>query len=414
MLNKVDKVESYSKKLNEKFDIKNDVLSNKELKKIIKKLDSISPSNLKQIYKDEDIKICHKFISESVELDIDIDTINIKSMKLNYSKFSEYKTKIVSEIEDTISEMYKNKEKLKNTKDKELRYYYLENIEKTDNYINELSKQLDNDLTIITKVDSIDVVRNKLGLIKNVIVNKTYTLNIGEVLNEKLFCGKYKVLEVIDGNFVVNTLKGSATPKVEYYAHTDIDSVYGLEGNWGLVDKDGNFIIEPIYIYPFLKCGDNLQVMLPETIKDGVITTLKHGLIDTRGNIIIPIKYLYMEVMDNSGTYFRVADPDSYKSGVLDNKNNVVIPFKYDYISAIPDLELCSQTEYCSTYPDFIYQVKVCKKDLYGIYDLKLKKEIIKPKYKEIRIIGYNRFLVGEDYESCNTLINEKGKKIKA
>lgn len=225
---------------------------------------------------------------------------------------------------------------------------------------------------------------------------------------------KYKnVLKMLDGNYAVNILTKDEIPKVEYYAHTDIDALYGLEGKWGLIDKDENIIIQPKYIYPFIECGDNFQVMLPETINNDVITTLKHGLIDKKGNIIIPIKYIYMEVMDNSGTYFRVVDSISYKSGVLDKNNNIIVPFKYEYIESRPNLELCNQNEYCTTYPDNIYQVKVCNGDLYGIYDLKLKREIIKPKYKMIKIIGYNKFLVGEDYETCDTLINEKEENVK-
>lgn len=148
--------------------------------------------------------------------------------------------------------------------------------------------------------------------------------------------------------------------------------------------------------------------MLPERIEDNVVITLKHGLIDTKGNIIIPIKYLYMEAMDNSGEYFRVVDPKTYKSGVLDKNNKIVIPFKYDYIQASPDLELCETNKYCSRYPDYIYQVKVCNNDLYGVYDLKLEKEIIKPKYKYLKIVGYNKFKIGDDYDNCNILINEK------
>ena len=68
------------------------------------------------------------------------------------------------------------------------------------------------------------------------------------------------------------------------------------------------------------------------------------------------------------------------------------------------------KTKYCEIYPDHIYQVKVKNNDLYGVYDLKLNKEIIEPKYKCLKIIGYNEFLIGEDYENCNTLINEKEK----
>ena len=225
---------------------------------------------------------------------------------------------------------------------------------------------------------------------------------------------KYKqICNLNDGNYNISTKSQNEVNIVEYYAHTGIDEVYGMEGNWGLVDKDGNIVIEPKYIYPFIECGNNYQVMLPHEYKKikgkENILTLKHGLIDKKGNIIIPIKYLYMEAMDNTGTYFRVVNSKTYKSGVLDKDNNVVIPFKYEFIQATPDLNMRIKDEY----PDNIYQVKVSKNDLYGIYDLKLKKEIIKPKYKCLKIASYNRFLIGEDYENCNTLIDESEQIIK-
>lgn len=229
---------------------------------------------------------------------------------------------------------------------------------------------------------------------------------------------KYKqVYELYDGIYLVSTKNKNEVVEVDYAAHTNIDEVYGMEGNWGIVDEYGNIIIEPAYIYPFLECGDNFQVMLPYEYKkiDGKekVLTLKHGLINKKGDIIIPIKYIYMEVMDNSGEYFRVVDSKTYKSGVIDKNNKLVIPFDYDFIQASPDLEIMKNSKYCDLYPEHIYQVKVVNNDLYGVYDLKLGCEIIKPKYKHLKIIGYNRFLIGEDYFKCNTLIDEKEKIIK-
>ena len=225
---------------------------------------------------------------------------------------------------------------------------------------------------------------------------------------------KYKqVWKLNDGNYAVSDKSQDEVNEVDYWnAHTDITEVYGLEGNWGLVDKNGNVIIEPQYIYPFIECGDNYQVMLPYEYLNvegkEIIITLKCGLIDKKGNIIIPVKYLFMAAMDNTGTYFKVFDDELEKDGVLDKENNIIVPFVYQYIPSSPDLALMIKTEYCDIYPDHIDQVKICNNDLYGVFDLKLKKEIIAPKYKYLKIIGYNKFLVGEDYENCNTLINEK------
>ena len=235
-------------------------------------------------------------------------------------------------------------------------------------------------------------------------------------MNIKELEKKYKqVWKLSDGNYAVSDKAQDEVSEVDYWnAHTDINAVYGLEGNWGLVDKDGNVVIEPQYIYPFLECGDNYQVMLPYKYQeiDGkeIIVTLKHGLIDKKGNVIIPIKYLFMAALDNTGTYFKAFDIELEKDGVLDKNNQIIVPFEYEYIPSSPALMI--HTKYGDIYPEHIYQVKVCNGHLYGVYDLELKKEIIKPQYKYLKIIDYNKFLIGEDYEHCHTLINEKNIEI--
>ena len=227
---------------------------------------------------------------------------------------------------------------------------------------------------------------------------------------EKLYKQVYKLK---DGNYMVSTKSQDEVTEVDYWADLDLTAVYGMEGNWGLVDKDGNIIIQPKYIYPFLEHGENYQVMLPYRYKKiqgkEKIVLVKHGLIDKKGNVIIPIKYIYMEVIDNIGTYFKMLDPKTGRAGILDKDNKIVVPFEYDYISSPQTIK----TDYYSIYPDNIYQVAVNKNNLFGVYDLKLKKEIIEPKYKYLKIIDYNKFLTGEDGFNCNTLIDENEHKIK-
>lgn len=192
---------------------------------------------------------------------------------------------------------------------------------------------------------------------------------------------KYKnVCKLEDGNFCVSTKSQNEMPYVTYSPYKSMDRVFGMEGKWGLVDKDGNVIIKPKYLYPFLECGDNYQVMMPRKYRTiygrKTIVSLEQGLIDKKGNVIIPIQYLHMEVMDNTGTYFRVEDAKTWKAAVIDKYNNIVVPF-YDYIEASPEPELMVKTKYCDLYPDYIYQVKVSNNGLYGVYDLKLKKRLL-------------------------------------
>ena len=138
------------------------------------------------------------------------------------------------------------------------------------------------------------------------------------------------------------------------------------------------------------------------------VVLVKHGLIDKKGKIIIPVKYIYMSPIDNIGKYFIVVNKETGKSGVLDKSNNIVVPFKYGYI-LFPEM---IKIDDGSIYPDNIYQLAVNNDKLFGVYDLELKKEIIKPKYKYLKVVGYNRFLIGEDFFNCNTLIDENEKII--
>ncbi len=221
-----------------------------------------------------------------------------------------------------------------------------------------------------------------------------------------------QVYELEDGNYVVSTKSQDEVTIVDYWADLDLNEVYGMEGEWGLVDKDGNVVIKPEYIYPPLERGENYQVMLPEEYMEiegeERVVLVKHGLIDKKGKIIIPVKYIYMSPIDNIGKYFIVVNKETGKSGVLDKSNNIVVPFKYGYI-LFPEM---IKIDDGSIYPDNIYQLAVNNDKLFGVYDLELKKEIIKPKYKYLKVVDYNRFLIGEDFFNCNTLIDENEKII--
>ena len=407
MINYYNTIKDGDNNMNNEYKIKGYIREEIKTKviKYLNHLEIINIEDLMKIYKKYNLKISLNFFCNDSKLIIDLYSVEFYKKDERITLYNKYKSMICNEIEKNIDEKNNYINKLRSTSIKEEISNYNNLIKDIDNYIKVLYKKIDNDIEIFCDVDNILYNKRDNKIIINN-KNKKNNIDTSLLLKEDILNNKYtNVLEIIDGNFVVNTVKENEKPSVDYYAHTNIDEVYGLEGKWGLVDNN-NIIIKPKYIYPFIKCGNNLQVMLAHTIENNTIVTLKHGLIDTKGNVIIPIKYLYMESMDNLGKYFRVVDPITYKSGVLDNNNKIIVPFKYEYIQASPDLELCDTNDYSSVYPDYIYQVKVCNNDLYGIYDLKLRKEVISPKYKYIKIIGYNNFLIGTDYDSCNKIIS--------
>ncbi len=227
---------------------------------------------------------------------------------------------------------------------------------------------------------------------------------------------KYKqVYELSDGNYCVST-KTSDEICDEDWASFDTGIIFGNAGCWGMLDKDGNEIIEPKYLFPLFKEGNNYQVVILNQVKiiDGkrVITDILQGLINERGEEIIPAQYPFMSSLDSSGNYFKVFNRRLNITGVLDKNNNIMVPFDYDYIDD-PSYELCLHDRYSNIYPNNVSQVAVMHNDLDGVYDITLQKEIIKPKYKYLKIIGYNRFLVGEDYYNCNIIIDQNEEKLK-
>lgn len=222
---------------------------------------------------------------------------------------------------------------------------------------------------------------------------------------------KYKqVYELSDGNYCVST-KTSDEICDEDYASDDTGIIFGNPGCWGMINKDGKVIIEPKYLFPLFEQGNNYQVVMLDEVSliDGkrTIISLLQGLINKVGEEIIPIKYSFMESIDSNNNYFSVFDTKLGKSGVIDKNNNIVIPFHYEYISS-PSLEMCLNTRYNTICPKEVTQLAVLNNNLYGVYDISLQKEIIKPKYKKLKVIGYNRFLV-----DGTIIINEKEEKLK-
>lgn len=222
---------------------------------------------------------------------------------------------------------------------------------------------------------------------------------------------KYKqVYEISNGNFYVST-KTSDEICDENWASDDTGIIFGDPGCWGMLDKDGNVIIEPKYLFPLFPEGNSYQVAMLDEIRiiDGkrIITHILQGLINEKGEEIITIEYPFMRCLDSNGNYFEVFDQHLNKDGVLDKKNNIIIPFDYDYIDA-PSYELCVPTRKCCIYPKVTIQLSIKKNGLYGVYDIEKKEEIIKPKYKSLKVIGYNRFLVDD-----GIIINDSEEKLK-
>ena len=209
---------------------------------------------------------------------------------------------------------------------------------------------------------------------------------------EKYIKNKYKNYGQFDnGYYNVTTALPEEMPKtmplLDLYGLDD-----GLEGKWGLCDSNGKELIKPQYLFPLHRYDNLYMVSIPIQNEEGIIVHMLSGLVDENNNEIVPIKYGFMTPIDDDGNYFKVWDEELEKDGIIDRNNNIIVPFVYDYISHYLKYD----------------QIEISNNGLYGIYDLKLNKEIISPKYQSntFRIEGYNLF--GIEYGKNKIYINEK------
>lgn len=116
-----------------------------------------------------------------------------------------------------------------------------------------------------------------------------------------------------------------------------------IEGKYGFIDKDANLIIKTL----FDKYRGNFESenSLIRVCLDG-----KWGVINTKGNFIIPAEYSSMFISDDNKLFTVTKE---YKTGVIDIKNNIVVDFgEYCYIDG---------------YDSGLTRVKI--KDKWGIID---------------------------------------------
>jgi hypothetical protein len=110
---------------------------------------------------------------------------------------------------------------------------------------------------------------------------------------------------------------------------------------WGIINKMGKFVVEPIYDYVGIFGLENVAPV----IKDNKI-----GLVDTTGRLVVPFKYYwrssmftipdYPMFMHGLITVIDAKDPDNIHEGkwaCMNTKGELVVPANYDYIGYFVD-----------------------------------------------------------------------------
>lgn len=238
------------------------------------------------------------------------------------------------------------------------------------------------------------ILNGKIGLIND----KGYEI-VPPIYDDMGALGKNLVYVYLNGKESVINMKGKLLAPLKYDKVLIDSSVIWvkLDGKWGIFDTIGN-VIAPIQ-YTFYHTekpgrtrvfiGDKLGYIDEQTGKEIIpiiyneISTFengsslakrnnKFGCIDKEtGKEIIPV--IYDEIIKYKEEPFLKAKLNG-KWGLIDDKGKEVIPFKYENFFNYSD--------------DIIDLVNVELDSKYGLFSLKLHKELITPQYDEIKLDG--------------------------
>ena len=172
-----------------------------------------------------------------------------------------------------------------------------------------------------------------------------------------------------------------------YCAMTDADS------NLGLIDKNGNWVLEPEYDEIWAPHKSGFRVI----VKDS-----KHGILDSTGKILYPAEYVYISII-----------PDGFvlnkggKKWQVDFDGNTVQPFMFDntyYLNYPIGYNECGEIQYA--FADFVkYEVM----NSYGIMNRITGEPITPAIYSDINMLSKDLFEV-QEYDSYDWyLIDTKG-----
>ena len=101
-----------------------------------------------------------------------------------------------------------------------------------------------------------------------------------------------------------------------YVFHNGYCAMPNADGDLGLIDKSGNWVVEPAYDEIWALHDSGYRVI----VKDN-----KHGVLDSRGNIVYPAEYGYIDVLSDGF----VLSKDG-KKWQVDFDGNTIQPFMFD------------------------------------------------------------------------------------
>jgi hypothetical protein len=158
-----------------------------------------------------------------------------------------------------------------------------------------------------------------------------------------------------------------------------------LNGKWGLLDNNGNVIVDFKYSNPVQEWGENF------IIAENKNNSYTETVMDKNGNIHSELSF--ERIIPHSDFAFVIKNE---KYGMIDNNFNTIIECKYD----------CLYSDYDSKF------ISAEKDHKWGILDLN-ENVVIDLLYQDIEIEKYNdNYIFKVKYNDKYALFNEDGKRI--
>jgi hypothetical protein len=168
------------------------------------------------------------------------------------------------------------------------------------------------------------------------------------------------------------------------------------EGALGLIDRSGNWVVEPSYDEIWTPHKSGYRVV----IKDGI-----YGVLDSDGNIAFPLEYHYINIVTDG-----IVLTKDGKQSQVDFEANIVHPFMYDatYYLNYP-IGYDEEGEIKYAFADYVqYQVG----GRYGILNRLTGEPITPAIFSTINMLSENVFEVQEYDQYEYYLIDTNGNEI--
>ena len=178
-----------------------------------------------------------------------------------------------------------------------------------------------------------------------------------------------------------------------YLFHNGYCIMTNANGDLGLIDKSGNWVVEPAYDEIWAPHKSGYRVI----VKDN-----KHGVLDSNCNVVYPTEYGYISIIPDG---FVLAKRG--RQWQVDFEGNTVQPFMFDstdYLKYPNGYDSCGDLTY--EFADFVkYEVM----NSYGIMNRITGEPITPAIYSDINMLSKNLFEV-QEYDSYDWyLLDTKG-----